>query len=261
MDILTAFLDDLSKVLTPYWDRAEPHLTRLETLTGYDWRLLVGGGLAALLLLWLLLRRPGGAKATPKALETGYDRLAAAGVSELDRPYRLLVERWRHLPAAFVQEIVGRLRDKARVVDFVVLAERHGLERGRLGKIAKAQGPESAMRAVAALLLALGRKRPGEAEAALSLAMRLDPQDPEAALRLAAGHYAAKHYKTALPLLELGISLCRKVVEGPGQALESGAGRVARAPAGRRLDELKDLLKSSMEMYEVCLEQVDSHLV
>ncbi|MDH3967635.1 MAG: hypothetical protein OEU56_11505, partial [Rhodospirillales bacterium] len=68
MDILTAFLDDLSKVLTPYWDRAEPHLTRLETLTGYDWRLLVGGGLAALLLLWLLLRRPGGAKATPKAL-------------------------------------------------------------------------------------------------------------------------------------------------------------------------------------------------
>jgi hypothetical protein len=260
MDILTAFLDDLSKVLAPYWERVEPQLARLETLTGYDWRLVVGGGLAALLLLWLLLRRRGGPKATPKALEAGYERLAAAGVGELDRPYRLLVERWRHLPAAFVQEIVGRLRDKTRVIDFAVLAERHGLERGRLGKIAKAHGPESAMQAVAALLLALGRKRPGEAEAALSLAMRLDPQNPEAVLELAAGHYAAKHYKTALPLLELGISLCRKVVEGPGLALEGRVGGVAPAPVGRRHDELNGLLKSSMEMYEVCLEQVDPQL-
>ena len=261
MDILTAFLDDLSKVLAPYWGRAEPHLDRLETLTGYDWRLVLGGGLAVLLLLWLMLRRPGGAKATPKTLEAGYERLAAAGVGELERPYRLLVERWKHLPAAFVQEIVGRLLDKMRVVDFVVLAERHGLERGRLRKIAKAHGPESAMQAVAALLIDLGRKRPGEAEAALSLAMRLDPQDPRAVLRLAAGHYAAKHYKTALPLLELGISLCRKVVEGSGRAPESDVGGVARRAAGRRQGELKALLESSMEMYEICLERVDPRLV
>jgi hypothetical protein len=85
---------------------------------------------SAAFLFWLLLRPRGRRKPTPEALEANYDRLAAAGVDALDQPYRLLTERRPHLPAAFVQEIVGRLRDKARVTDFVILAERHGLLRG-----------------------------------------------------------------------------------------------------------------------------------
>lgn len=254
MDRLTAELEGMWKALAPYWGRVEPELARLEALTGLDWRLVLGGGLAVILLLWLLFRRRGGRGARPESLDAGYDRLAAAGVGELDQSYRLLTERWKHLPAAFVQEIVGRLREKAQVTAFVLLAERHGLERGPLTKIAKAQGPESAVREAAALLVDLGRKRPGDAETALSLAMRLDSQDPEAVLTLAAGHYAAERYKAALPLLELGISLCRNVVEAPGSASAS------QAKTRGRHQDLTDLLKRSMDMYEVCLERVDPTL-
>lgn len=254
MEHLTAALDGLRETLAPYWGRLEPELVRLETLTGIDWRIVFGGGLAAVLLLWLLFRRRRTRKATPETLEAGYDRLAAAGVDALDQSYRLLVERWKHLPAAFVQEIVGRLREKAQVIAFVALAERHGLERGPLAKFAKSQGPESAVQAAAALLVDLGRKRPGEAETALSLAMRLDSQDPQAVLTLAAGHYAAERYKAALPLLELGISLCRNVVEAPDSATAS------QAKTRGRHQDLTGLLKRSMEMYEVCLERVDPSL-
>ena len=254
MDQFTAVLDGLWETLAPYWGRLEPELARLESWTGIDWRLLLGGSLAVVLLLWLLLRPRGRRKAKPETLEADYDRLEAAGVDALDQPYRLLTQRWNHLPAAFVQEIVGRLRDKAQVNDFVVLAERHGLERGRLAKIAKAHGPESAVQAVAALLVELGRKQTGEAEAAFSLAMRLDPQDPVAVLTLAAGHYAAERYKAALPLLELGISLCRNVVEASGPATAS------QATTQRGHTELKGLLKRSMDMYEGCLERVDPSL-
>ena len=94
-------------------------------------------------------------------------------------------------------------------------------------------------------------KQFGEAETALSLAMRLDSQDPQAVLTLAAGHYAAERYKAALPLLELGISLCRNVVETPGSATAS------QAKTRGRHQDLTGLLKRSMEMYEVCLERVD----
>ena len=254
MERLTATLDGLLEALAPHWSRLEPALARLEALTGADWRLLLGGVFAAVLLLWLLLRRGGGPKATTETLEAGYERLEAAGVDALDQSYRLLAERWKHLPAVFVQDVIGRLGDKDRVIAFVVLAERHGLERGGLAKIAKAQGSDSAAQAVAALLVDLGRKRPGEAETALPLAMRLDPQAPEAALMLAAGHYAAERYKSALPLLELGISLCRNVVEAAGP----GAGSQAK-PQDRHRD-LTRLLKRSMEMYEACLERVDPSL-
>lgn len=254
MERVTAGLDGLWETLAPHWSRLEPALARLEALTGADWRLLICGGLAAVVLLWLLLRRGGRRRATPETLEASYERLETAGVDALDQSYRLLAGRWKHLPAVFVQDLVGRLSDKDRVIAFVDLAERHGLERGRLAKIAKAQGSDSAAQAVAALLVDLGRKRPAEAETALSLAMRLDPQDPEAALMLAAGHYAAERYKAALPLLELGISLCRNVVEAPGAA---AAPQVK--PRGGH-ENLTSLLKRSMEMYEACLERVDPSL-
>ncbi len=247
----TASLDTLWENLAPLWRHLEPVLAWLEAETGADWRLLLGGGFVAMLLLWRLLRRGGGPKATPESLEAVYDRLETAGVDALDQSYRLLTERWKHLPTAFVQDLVGRLNDKDRVIAFVVLVERHGLERGRLAKIARAQGSDSAAQAVAALLVDLGRKRPGEAESALSLAMRLDPQDPEAALALAAGHYEAERYKAALPLLELGISLCRNVVES-----SDTAGPTRAKPGGKR-QQLSSLLKRSMEMYEACLERVD----
>jgi hypothetical protein len=71
---------------------------------------------------------------------------------------------------------------------------------------------------------------------------------------LAAGHYTAERYKTALPLREPGISLHRNVVDMP----ESAAGPQAKLQ--QRPADPKSLLKHSMEMHEDCLERVDPAL-
>ena len=64
-------------------------------------------------------------------------------------------------------------------------------------------------------------------------------------------------YKEALPLLVLGISLCRKLLDGQGVAAGSNAGRKGRGrEAGLASAELQARLKRALEMYEDCLARV-----
>ena len=237
----------------------------MEALTGADWRLVLGGGSLGLLVSWLLLRRLLRGGATVKSLEKAYEKLAADGVRELDRPYRLISDRrrWKTLPMAFLWALAEQLRDKDSVIAFLVLAERHGLERKGLRKIARTHKAEPAMAAAAALLSGLARKRPGEAEAALPLAMRLDPQDPGAALALGTRHYGAERFKEAMPLLEQGISLGRKLLTRPSPVPTGDArrDRIRNAADERRRGETESLVQKSMAMYEVCLEKADPYLV
>lgn len=266
MDQVTTLLEGLAKSLEPYLAKLkpyfadlQPYLAKLETLTGADWRLVLGAGFLGLLVLWLLLRRLLRGGATVKGLESAYEKLAQEGVKELDRPYRLISDRsgWKDLPMAFLWALAEQLRDKRSIIEFLVLAERHGLERKGLRKIARTHKPEPAMVAAAGLLSKLARRRPGEAETALPLAMRLDPVDPGAALTLGARHYDAERFKEAMPLLEQGISLARKLVTQPPPVPtgDDRQDRIRNAADQRRRGDAESLLEKSMEMYEVCLEK------
>ena len=212
-------------------------------------------------LLWLSLGKIGGRKATREALEAQSAKLAAAGVKQEERPCRLLRRRrhWKRLPVAFLWELCARLRDEDQVFAFVVFAERHGLQRRRLPRIAGKYKTEAAMRAVAVLLNGLKSRQPGDTRTASSLAMRIDAEDPRSVLKLATDCYLMECYKEAMPLLVLGISLCRKLLDGPGQGGAAGrdGGRKGRGrhagPAGA---ELRARLKRALVMYNDCLARV-----
>jgi tetratricopeptide (TPR) repeat protein len=258
MERLTGLLDRVTAGV-------QPILGWLEPLYPY-WQ-HIAAGLGLVVLLWVLRRiwrrkRPAG------SLEAAYEKLGAAGFQERDRPCRILGARpgWKRLPMAFLWELSARLRDKECFIGFVTLAERHGLERKELPAIAKKFGTEAAVRAVALRLAELAKQRPAQAETALSLAVRLDPDDPRLVLDLAAKHYTAERYKDAMPLFEQGIALCRQVLLAPLPTLATagdGSPDALRAQLAveQRRKKAEQLLQSSTEQYEVCLDRVDPYLV
>ena len=66
-------------------------------------------------------------------------------------------------------------------------------------------------------------------------------------------------YKEALPLLVLGISLCRKLLDGQGAAAGSKAGRKGRGrDAGPTSTELRARLKRALEMYNDSLARLNA---
>ncbi len=264
MEKVTALWDGLVRYLEPLLDRLGALMTEAwsffaaKSPVALDWRLAAAAALVAA-LLWLGLGKFGGRKATLAALAARSAKLAAAGVKQEERPCRLLRRRrhWKRLPVAFLWELCARLRDEDQVFAFVVIAERHGLQRRQLPRIARKYKTGTAMRVVAALLNGLKSRQPGDTRTASSLAMRIDGDDPRSVLKLATDCYLMACYKEALPLLVLGISLCRKLLDGQGVAAGSNAGRKGRGrEAGLASAELQARLKRALEMYEDCLARV-----
>ena len=70
-------------------------------------------------------------------------------------------------------------------------------------------------------------------------------------------------FKEAMPLLEQGISLGRKLLTRPSPVPTGDArrDRIRNAADERRRGETESLVQKSMAMYEVCLEKADPYLV
>ncbi len=279
MDRIWAEIEPYLAKLAPYWAEVESTVasTWLELegqfpqLRGIDrdW-FLIGAAGAILLVLWLLVRKRGGGgggrKATPRALEALYNKFAKAGVPEWKLPFKLFTGRanWAALPEHFLMELAARLMDKETVIKFIVFAERHGLEQKRLPKLAT-YDVESAMKAISAALTGLVKGKGGkEADTALSLAMRIDPTNPQAMYTLAADHYGAQRFKEAMPLLERTVPLCKQLLDEPERpdvrALQRGASSDWEQ-AGTSRGDMEDMFAKAMEMYEDCLERVNPNLV
>ena len=216
-----------------------------------DGNLLALGGVAlAIVVFWLLIRR--GAGGTAAELHAAYKKIAKADVAEWQRPYVLLAtrERWHELRESFLMELASRLMDKDKVIEFIVLAERHGLHRERFRSLASYDG-EAAMRAVSNALSDLADGARGRtAKSARTLAVMIDPDNPKAALALAADYYGAKRFEDALGLLERALPLCEQALEA---AQQRGAlpGDTAEQ-AGERHGELYEMLERAVHMYEDC---------
>jgi tetratricopeptide (TPR) repeat protein len=216
--------------------------------------LALGGIAVAVVVFWLLIRK--GAGGTAAQLRAAYKKIVKADVPEWRRPYALLAtrERWHRLPEDFLMELASRLMDKDNVIEFIVLAERHGLHRERLPGLAGYES-EWAMRAVSNALAELADGARGStAKSARSLAVMVDPDNPKAAIALAADYYGAKRFADALGLLERALPLCEQAVEA---AQQRGAlpGDTAEQSEERH-GELYAMFERAVDMYEDCVERV-----
>jgi hypothetical protein len=216
--------------------------------------LALGGVAVAFVVFWLLIRRGGGG--TAAELRTAYKKIVKADVPEWQRPYMLLAtrERWHDLRESFLMELASRLMDKDNIIEFIVLAERHGLHRERFRSLAR-DGDEAAMRGVSNALSDLGDDARGRAvKSARSLAVMVDPDNPKAAIALAAYYHGAKQFKDALGLLERALPLCEQALEA---ALQRDA--LPGDPAGQaaeRHGELVGMFERAVDMYEDCMGRV-----
>lgn len=159
-------------------------------------------------------RRFGGTKATAQTLLATYYAFESKGVPEDERLFQMLDTRmtWRSFPKAFLRELSRRLGSKEELVKFVILSERHGLPGSDLKAIASSISPGSegvrfAVDQVAMTLTSLANhlgqnKIFEEAELALQLAVRVNPQWFPALSSLGLVYYAAGRYADAIHVIE-----------------------------------------------------------
>jgi tetratricopeptide (TPR) repeat protein len=220
-----------------------------------DGNLLALGGIAvAVVMFWLLIRK--GAGGTAAELRGAYKKIVKSEVAEWQRPYMLLAtrERWHELRESFLMELASRLMDIDKVIEFIVLAERHGLHRDRFRDLAPYDA-ETAMRGVSNALSDIADGARGRtAKSTRSLAVLIDPDNPRAALALATDYYGAKRFKDALDLLERALPLFEETLKTaqqrdalPGDLVED---------AGERHGELYEMLERAVDMYEDCMGRV-----
>jgi hypothetical protein len=220
-------------------------------LSMIDANLLALGGFAlGFVVLLLLIRKSGGG--TAAELRKAYKKIAKADVPDWQRPYMLMAtrERWHVLRDSFLMELASRLMDKDTVIEFVVLAERHGLHRGRFRELADT-GTETAMTGVSNALCDIAEGTGGRAaKSARSLAVLIDPENPKAALALAAEYHGAKRFAEARDLLERALPLFEQTLREarqrdalPGDPLDE---------VEERHGELYAMLKRAVDIYEDC---------
>jgi hypothetical protein len=263
MEFAWAELDRHLARLEPYWARLDGFWLELQgrypMLQGIGSHWLVIGGVAmALLLIWLTICNRGGRRTSARALRAAYKRATKKGVKEWERPYALLraASNWDDLPDHFLWELTARLMDKDSVIEFILFAERHGLEQNHFPVLAR-NDVEAAMRGVSGVLANLATNLKGRAaETALSLASLIDPRNPQAVFILAAQRYAAERFEDAIPLLEQAIPLCEESMVEPERpdvrALQRGS-----AGGGNSLKDLQHMLRQAQEMYEDCLQRAN----
>lgn len=214
------------------------------------WFVYAAVALALLIHLFLKVRGRRDTGGTLRDLGIHAQELASKGVEEWKRPFELLTERreWRLLPEDFLWELVSRFGESRATIDFVTFVEANRPVADRLGKIARSRPSEDALKEVATMLLAFGRKNKKHGRTALAFAMAVEPKNPEVLLGVAAERFGAKQYDDAMPLFEAGIQLCQQRIEtlqawpNPDQSVE------------KRTDELQILLKVSTEMYLNCMD-------
>ncbi len=262
MNAILADLDRQLGRLDPYWARLDGFWLELQgqypMLQGFGshWFVIVGVVLA-LFVVWLLIRHGGGRRRTSaRALRAAYRKAGRKGAKEWERPYALFraAKNWDDLPDHFLWELTARLMDRENVTQFILFAERHGLEQSHFPELAK-NDVGAAMRGVSGVLanLATGLKKRA-AETALSLASLIDPKNPQAVFILAAERYAAERFEDAIPLLEQAIPLCEQSMVEPSRPEVEGQ-NLASAGGGNSLRDLQDMLQQAQEMYEDCLQR------
>jgi len=214
----------------------------------------LGGVALAVVVLWLLIRKAGGG--TAAELRAAYKKIVKADVPDWQRPYMLLAtrERWHELRESFLMELASRLMDIDKVIEFIVLIERHGLHRERFRDLAS-YGAETAMKGVSNALCDIAAEARGRtAKSARSLAVLIDSENPQAALALATEYHGAKRFAEARDLLERALPLFEQSLEAaqqrdalPGDPLDQ---------VDERHGELYEMLERAVDMYEDCMGRV-----
>jgi len=217
--------------------------------------LLAGTALVVFMLLWLIFRKRGsGAGKGRRALNAAYRKIERAEIKEWQRPYALLATRepWSDLPQYFLMELTSRLIDKDNVIEFILLAEKHKLERHQIPKIAQ-NDAGTALRALSEELAAFAsRLCPRQAETAYNLASMIDPSNARAMYGLAKGYYASKRYQEAKSMFEQAIPLCEAVLD-TAKRLDV---RSLRRGSDDASEDMETIFEKAQEMYEDCLERV-----
>ncbi len=263
MDSIGSELDRQLARLDPYWTRLDgfwlEQQGRYPMLQGIGSHWLVIGGVAlALVVVWLLIRYGGGRRTSARTLRAAYRKATRKGVKEWERPYALFraARNWRDLPEHFLWELTARLMDKDNVIEFILFAERHGLEQRQFPDLAR-EDVEAAMKGVSGVLANLATTLKGRAaETALSLASMIDPRNPQAVFILATRRYAAERFHDAIPLLEQAIPLCEQSMVEPGRPDVSDLQRGSEG-LGDSLKDLQHMLQQAQNMYEDCLRRAN----
>lgn len=230
------------------------YLSMIGDLPMIDTELLMLGGFAlGFVVLWRLIRKAGGG--TAAELRRAYKKIVKADVPDWQRLYVLLATRdgWHRLRESFLMELASRLMDADTVIEFVVLAERHGLHRERFRDLA-GYGAETAMKGVSNALCDIAAGARGQpAKSARSLAVLIDSENPRAALALASEYHGAKRFAEARDLLERALPLFERTLEEaqqrdalPGDPLDQ---------VDERHGELYQMLERAVDMYEDCMER------
>lgn len=221
----------------------------LDWIADLDLEWQVFGGCAMAILLWIMFRErdPAGkkARADANALRKKYKKLGKKGVPDWQRPFALFATRngWKHLPKPFLLELASRLMDPDKVIEFVLFAEKHGLEQAQLPDIAKGHAVEMAMRNLATLLIDFSEElSPDEVKDALSLAVMIDPDNPMAVYDLAIEHFVAERFGVAAPLLEQVMQLCDQIDGG--------------ASTGGAQSEAREMFLRARGMYDDCIDRL-----
>ncbi len=237
---------------------------RLESLvpwvSGIDRMSLMLGALGfVVLVFWLISRKGsqgggGSGGGGRRALNAAYKKIERAEIKQWQRPYALLATRepWSELPQYFLMELTSRLMDKDNVIEFILLAEKHKLERHQIPKIAQ-NDAGTALRTLSEELAAFaGRLRPREAETAYNLAIMIDPSNARAMYGLAKGCYASKRYGEAISLFEQAIPLCEAVLD-TAKRLDV---RSLRRDGDAGPEDMETIFEKAQEMYNDCLDRV-----
>lgn len=212
-----------------------------------------GAMVLALLLLLFAIRR--GLDSRVSGMRRAYKKIVKAGIPDWQQPYTLMATRdhWEELPEFFLMELASRLMDKEAVIQFIALAEKHGLERQVIPGLAR-NDAGTAMRELSGQLTLVARSlKSKEADTIQSLALMIDPENCWANYAVAADSYSAKRYDDAVPLLEDAIALFKQRLEGAeridARALAKDAeGEVV--PLGR--EEMWKFFKRAQRMYKDC---------
>lgn len=216
--------------------------------------LLAGAALVVFILLWLMFRKRGGGGKGRGALNAAYRKIERAEIKQWQRPYAMLATRapWSELPQYFLMELASRLMDKDNVIEFILLAEKHKLERHKIPKIAQ-NDAGTALRSLSEELAAFAaRLRPRQAETAYKLAVMIDPSNARAMYGLAKGCYASKRYGEAISLFEQAIPLCEAVLDS-AKRLDV---RSLRRDSDNDPENIATIFEKAQEMYNDCLERV-----
>lgn len=207
----------------------------------------------------LLTRRMATPKVRVAALLRRYRTFAAAGLSEAECLFRLMVTRsgWKNLPHGFLREIVARLISKEDVIRFISLAEDGGHVKERFPAIARKADLNEAMTDVACLLARFGYQlqqqgRLKEAEFVQRLALPLGPECYFTNLPLAATFYETGRYSDARPLFERGLAQLEKLAADGGAGAQRFSPAICLAPDA----ELATLRGAYRGKYDACLKAV-----